>query len=235
MKHLFFLALTLVMAMSSCNNTPTTAASQSTNWSHTATVADVIQTSNYTYLEVTENGTKQWIAIPKSDIAAGKVIYYNSGLPMTNFESKELNRTFENILFVQVISDNPAGEGEMAPQERAMTNKSGGNKKEVEITPIPGGMTLAEVITNREQLSGQEVTVKGIVTKYNPAIMNLNWIHIQDGTEAGEYYDLTITTNNEVKVGEIVVFKGKLSLNKDFGAGYTYDLIMEDAVLQKEM
>lgn len=243
MRHLFFLAITFIMALSSCNNTPAPA-SQNANWAHTATVADVIQTSNYTYLEVNENGSNYWMAIPKSDIAVGKVIYYNSGLPMTNFESKELNRTFEKVLFVQVISDDPTGEADvtrmaptttLSPEERVTANKSGGDKKKIEIDPIPGGMTLAEVITNREQLAGKEVMVKGIVTKFNAAIMNRNWIHIQDGTEAGDYYDLTITSNDETKVGEVVVFKGKLSLNKDFGAGYTYDLILEDATLQKEM
>ena len=55
MRHLFFLAITLIMALSSCNNTPAPA-SQNANWAHTATVADVIQTSNYTNLEVNENG-----------------------------------------------------------------------------------------------------------------------------------------------------------------------------------
>ncbi|MFA5419453.1 MAG: GW dipeptide domain-containing protein [Bacteroidales bacterium] len=248
MKHLFFLALVLGLAISSCSNAPDST-DTSTNWSHTVTVADVIQTTNYTYLEVDENGSKYWMAIPKSDIAIGKVIYYNSGLPMTNFESKELNRTFDKVLFVQVISDDPAGDGQMAKmtpvanqpgtdmssEERVASNKSGGEKKKIEVDPLPGGMTLADIINTRSELAGKEVTVKGVVTKYNAAIMNRNWLHIQDGTEAGEYYDMTITTNDEAKVGDIVVFKGTLNLNKDFGAGYTYDYIIEDATLQKEM
>ncbi|MDP2721629.1 MAG: GW dipeptide domain-containing protein [Bacteroidales bacterium] len=247
MKHIFFLALVIALALSGCNNAPDSTATQ-TNWGHTVKVADVIQTTNYTYLEVAENGSKYWMAIPKSDIAIGKVVYYNSGLPMTNFESKELKRTFDKVLFVQVISDDPAGDGQMAKmtpavsqpanmssEERVASNKSGGEKKKIEVDPLPGGMTLADVINKRSALAGKEITVKGVVTKYNAGIMNRNWLHIQDGTETGGYFDMTITTNDEAKVGDIVVFKGTLNVNKDFGAGYTYEYIIEDATLQKEM
>jgi hypothetical protein len=61
------------------------------------------------------------------------------------------------------------------------------------------------------------------------AIMGKNWIHVQDGTEAAGNYDLTVTTQGTAKVGDVVVVEGGISLNKDFGAGYKYDVIMEDA------
>ncbi|MCK5191648.1 MAG: hypothetical protein KAR12_16510, partial [Methylococcales bacterium] len=53
----------------------------------------------------------------------------------------------------------------------------------------------------------------------------------QDGTEHGEKYDLTITTQAKVKVGDVVVFEGVISVNKDFGSGYSYEIIMEEAQL----
>lgn len=235
MKHLFFITITVLVTLWSCNNAEKATTTNKGDWSHAGVIAEVIQTSNYTYLELEEDGAKYWIAIPKSDLKSGQTVYYNSGLPMTNFESKELNRTFDKVLFVQVISDKATGESEMAPMERAKINKSGGTKKNVEITPLEGGLTLEEVYRDSEQLNGKEILVKGIVTKYNPAIMNKNWLHIQDGTEGEGAYDLTITTNDETKVGEVVIFKGTLNLNRDFGAGYTYDVILEDAVLQREM
>ena len=62
--------------------------------------------------------------------------------------------------------------------------------------------------------------------------MDRNWIHIQDGTSDNGNFDLTITTNEEVVVNDVVVFKGKITLNKDFGAGYSYEVIMEEAKVQ---
>jgi len=236
MKHLFFIAITLMVTLWSCDNAQKpAAAADKGDWAHMVQIADVIQTSNYTYLEVEEDGLKYWVAIPKSDLKVGQTVYYNSGLPMQNFESKELNRTFDKVLFIQVISDKATGDAGLPPMERAKINKSGGEKKNVEITPLEGGLTLEEIFRDKDQLAGKEILVKGIVTKYNPAIMNRNWLHIQDGTEGEGAYDLTITTNDETKVGEVVVFKGTLHLDKDFGAGYTYDLILEDATLQREM
>ncbi len=235
MKRLLFIMLTLSVAIWGCENTQKETTNESNGWDHTVKVAEVIQTSNYTYLDVEENGKRYWMAIAKNDVAPGQLMYYNSGLPMSNFESKELDRIFEQILFVQVVSDNPNPESTLAPMERAMVNKSAGEKKQVEIAPVTGGLTLEQVYDQREQLAGKEIVVKGIVTKYNPAILNRNWLHIQDGTEKGKNYDLTITTNDETKVGEIVVFKGTLNLNVDFGSGYAYDLILENATLQKEM
>ena len=60
-------------------------------------------------------------------------------------------------------------------------------------------------------------------------IMNRNWIHIQDGT--ADNHDLTITSQESIPLGHVVTFEGTVSLNKDFGAGYRYDLIIEDAVI----
>ena len=67
--------------------------------------------------------------------------------------------------------------------------------------------------------------------KVNQAVMGKNWVHVQDGTDDAGNFDLTITTQDMAAIGEEVVFKGKLTLNKDFGAGYSYEVIMEDAVL----
>ena len=60
--------------------------------------------------------------------------------------------------------------------------------------------------------------------------MNRNWIHLQDGSEEG--LDLTVTTTELVRLGDIVSLEGTIVLDKDFGAGYRYDIIMESAVLQ---
>jgi hypothetical protein len=59
--------------------------------------------------------------------------------------------------------------------------------------------------------------------------MNRNWVHIQDGTKNASDYDLAVTTKETVKVGDIAVFEGVIAVKKDFGAGYKYEVIMEEA------
>lgn len=61
-------------------------------------------------------------------------------------------------------------------------------------------------------------------------IMNRNWVHLQDGS--GEGLDLTITTTENIPLGAIITLEGTIAMNKDFGAGYQYDIIMEGAVLR---
>ena len=63
--------------------------------------------------------------------------------------------------------------------------------------------------------------------------MNKNWIHIQDGTDNSGKFDLTVTTDIEVKVGDTITLEGAIALDKDFGFGYKYEVIMEDAKLVK--
>ena len=79
-----------------------------------------------------------------------------------------------------------------------------------------------------EAVEGME-TMRGKVTKVNSGILGKNWVHIQDGTEAEGNFDLTVTTQETAKVGDVVVVQGKITLNKDFGSGYKYDVIMEEA------
>ena len=75
------------------------------------------------------------------------------------------------------------------------------------------------------------VTVRGQVVKVNMDIMDRNWVHLVDGTKGTDKSDLTFTTLELVKVGDTVVFKGVLAIGREFGAGYVYPLIVEEAVL----
>ncbi|MBK7607110.1 MAG: hypothetical protein IPI18_07855 [Saprospiraceae bacterium] len=94
--------------------------------------------------------------------------------------------------------------------------------------------TLAELFKNPEKFEGKTIKVQGQCVKLNRMILNKNWLHIQDNTtnKDGQKYDLTITTLDEVQLGDIVIFEGKLALNKDFGAGYKYDVILEESKLK---
>ena len=45
-------------------------------------------------------------------------------------------------------------------------------------------------------------------------------------------HDLVVTTMADPKLDSIVVVEGTLHANKDFGAGYKYKVIIEDAKIK---
>ena len=65
--------------------------------------------------------------------------------------------------------------------------------------------------------------------------MGKNWHHIQDGTgdPTNNTHDLVVTSSAIVEKGTIISFEGVLAADKDFGAGYRYDVIIEDAGVVK--
>jgi hypothetical protein len=63
-------------------------------------VLEVIDSPMYTYLKVTGDKGPLWLAAYKTDITKGSTVKY-SGVPMQNFFSKSLNRTFDLIIFVE--------------------------------------------------------------------------------------------------------------------------------------
>lgn len=105
------------------------------------------------------------------------------------------------------------------------------------ITKAEGGKTVAEVFAEKDKLAGQKVTVRGKVVKANPAIMGVNWLHVRDGSGAEKANDLTVTTaatGPMPKVGDTVVVTGPVAVNKDFGMGYVYDVLIENAEVKVE-
>lgn len=215
------------------------------------TAIDVIQVQSYTYLKVKENDLEVWLAAPKTDIKQGEKVYYTGGMKMSNFESKELNRKFETIYFLDKISKTPdlngtgAGAGAQhgmtdetkAANEQMMkelgdtkphTSKNTIEKKELKFDKAVGGITIAELFKNKKKYEGQRVSIRVQVTKFSPAIMNTNWLHLQDGTEFEGKYDLTATTDKTLNVGDNVIVEGKIVLDKDFGYGYFYEVLMEE-------
>lgn len=194
-----------------------------------ATVQEVLQVTDYTYLKVTGEGKEYWIAAPKAEFKVGEVILYDKFMEMKDFASKELNRTFDSILFI----DNAAvklGEGAMNQPQKPVISKM-----EISVEPAAGGITIAQLYNNPEIYSGKVVRIKGKVIKINSGIMKRNWLHIQDGTSSGNNFDLTITSNDKAAVGDEITFEGKISLDKDFGYGYTYKVLMEDAKIFKSL
>ncbi len=214
---------------------------------------DVVETMNsggYTYVLLDTGSEQIWAAATQTTIAVGQKISVPKGMAMQNFPSKTLDRVFDEIYFVDgyygpdgvtPVGGQPAagGMGGMGgmPQDANHAGAGGSNANSQvddanieDVKKISGGYTVAEVFAQASSLGGQTIKVRGRVVKFTARIMGTNWIHIQDSSQG----DLTVTTDATVATGDLVVVEGPLSVNKDFGAGYKYDAIIEGAKVTKE-
>lgn len=235
-------------------DTPATAAvtAASVTTPHKVTVLEVIQVEKYTYLKVKENDATYWMAVPTIDVKAGDQVYYEHGMEMTNFESRELKRTFEKILFVDKVSKEgnatvaTTGAGTNLPAnhpavvEPTKTAPAGNQgmgssrdsiKRDIKIEPARNGVSIASLLANASSYKEKPAIVRGKVTKFTGGVMGKNWIHIQDGTTYKGKFEIVITTDAEAHVGDVLSFEGPVTLNKDFGYGYFFEVLMENAKL----
>ena len=187
---------------------------------------------SYTYLSVQDGDESYWIAVAGKGFEKGETIYFKSFVEMNDFKSKELDRTFESILFVDQFSREPDGLDKAVPSG-AETSNPRKNRMDVlidsiKIAPAPGGISIEELYGNAEKYKDKEVVVRGQIIKINRDIMDRNWVHIMDGTRV-DRSDLTFTTTEDFQMGDTITIRGKVALDKDFGAGYVYPLIVEEA------
>lgn len=175
----------------------------------------------------------RWVAIPQQEVKIGDSFFYDSALEMKNFQSKELDRAFEVIYFVNRVSNSPL---DAAHQADGMQAHSGrvpeASVSSVVLQKADNEISVAQIFENRNEFSGKEVELRGIVVKINEGIMGTNWIHLQDGTSHNGSFDLTITSDDLPSLNSEATFRGTITLNKDFGSGYFYDIIMESAALK---
>jgi len=197
-------------------------------------VLETIDASDYTYLRVEGNGKEIWLAVDRTDLKVGDNFSFSNALVMKNFKSKELNRVFDEILFV---SSAPSMEVHTSIPDSLKQQKSRLSKEEVEnikVDPAKDGITIGDLYKNKAQYGNKVVTVRGKVVKVNSNIMDRNWVHLMDGTSFEDKSDLTFTTNETVQAGDVVTLKGTVALDKKYGEGYVYPLIVEGAVRQAE-
>lgn len=69
------------------------------------TVAEITNTSHYSYIRMTAESGDRWVAIPEIDLPVGKKISVYAGSAMTNFHSQTLGRTFTTIYFSPGLSE----------------------------------------------------------------------------------------------------------------------------------
>jgi len=216
------------------------------------TVIETMNAAGYTYVYV-DNGTEKiWAAAPEFAVSVGDEVMIPEGMAMHNYHSQTLNRDFDVVYFVEAVlnASNPSvgapamgsmGSMGSAPADASMQMPEGhppisGNEAppEVDLASVEkaaGGLTIGEIYAGKTDLSGKTVTLRGKVVKFSPQIMGTNWIHLQDGSgdPTTATNDLTVTSGVQVNVGDTIVASGPLTLDKDFGYGYKYNLIMENA------
>jgi hypothetical protein len=226
---------------------PAAAGDNKPTGAQTGKVLEVLNASNYTYLRVDTGREKIWLAAPQLQIKAGEKVTFGTGLPMKNFESKSLGRTFDTIYFVDQVAregDKPANQrvsqagGQTMPEghpKPSQDNGAAGAKIDFSrITKANGGQTIAEIYAQKTQLAGKKTAVRGKVVKYNSGIMGKNWIHLKDGTGSEGSNDLAVTTKSDAKVGDTLLVRGTVVTDKDYGYGYKYPVIIEDAEVTVE-
>lgn len=92
-----------------------------------------------------------------------------------------------------------------------------------------GMKTVAALHQNKASLAGQTIKAQGKVVKVNNNIMGRNFVHVQDGTGDANSNDLLVTSKQTANVGDQVTISGVVTLNRDFGSGYSYPLLIEEA------
>ncbi len=199
---------------------------------HTVVAKEVIQAGGYTYLRVVEGKNEQWLAIVKIQAKTGQTFHYDDAVTMTDFYSKELKRTFKEILFLSKLYPGAAVEDRAATLKKAADADS---KKNAKAMSKPGiaVISIADLLENKKNYTGRKIIVTGQVTKYSSGILGKNWVHITDGTSYIGKSDLVLTTDKTLKVGDKVTFEGILSADKDFGNGYFFEVIVEDAKVKE--
>ena len=227
------IALICLTILMSCNNKKKDYAPiQKTINQNEVTINEVLQAGTYTYLLVQEGEQEYWMAVQKFDAKVGEKIYFVEAMEMSNFESKELNRVFDKIFFVDQISKTPIDASTVKAEViKKKQEEMGQLLDSIKIEPVKGGQSIGELYSNADKFKEKSVTIRGQVVKVNMDIMDRNWVHLVDGTKGADKSDLTFTTKELVKVGDTVVFKGVLAIDREFGAGYVYPLIVEEAVL----
>lgn len=201
-------------------------------------VLEIHNASNYTYARVDTGKDKIWLAGPTAQLKVGDKVVFAPGIAMKNFESKSLNRTFDVIYFVGKISpaDSEPASGQLPTGHPTISTADTGKTKMdfSGITKPKGGQSVAEIYKGKSRLTGKKVAIRGKVVKFTGEVMGKNWIHLQDGTGGQGTDDLTVTTKVKAKVGDTVLVRGTLVTDKDYGYGYKYPVVIEDAEVTVE-
>jgi len=190
-----------------------------------------LDAASYSYLRIQTAQGEVWAAVPQAKLEKGAEVNVVNAMPMGAFESKTLNKKFDNIYFGtlgEAGAAAPAQTGAKAPDATMVEKVAKASGAE--------GRSVDEIHAQKAALVNKTVAIQGKVVKASMGVMGKNWLHLRDGSgdPAKGNHDLTVTTLDEAKVGDVILVKGVLHTDKDFGSGYRYAVIVEEAKIQKK-
>ena len=211
-----------------------------TTTSVTGTAAETMEAASYTYVRLTTPQGDQWAAVPQAKIAVGDTVTILNPMVIDGFQSPTLKRKFDHILFGTLAGKAPPPAATGNPHAGMPGMPGMGPTGELPPGPPvpratgPNAHTVAEVIATKAALKDKPVTLRGRVTKYNASIMGKNWLHLEDGSvKAPAEASILVTSAATANVGDVVVVQGVVRADKDFGSGYAYTVMIEDATITK--
>ena len=214
--------------------TPVVESIEDIRWAeHEVIIREIIPTSNNLFLKVEEGRDSYWLVTGLGSVKPGNRYYFNEAVVKRNFTNEELDREFDSIYMVsQLLPESRKNElkrigfNPHAGNTNAETNKiSDKAESNTQTTKV----TLDEILEFPERYKDKSVIVSGICTKINVGIMERNWIHIK--ADPSETKGIVATSQNTVRVGDSLTLQAVVRLNKDFGAGYVYPILLEEAIL----
>ncbi len=183
-----------------------------------AVVQEVLSGDGRLYLRIVEGHFDFWVAVAPMEVSIGDHVLMGKGPERRMFLSHDLGRRFEVMTFIEEVAVVSASQSHAA----------------IRIETPPGGVAIQDVFARRAFLAGQVIVVRGRVVKANKGIFETNWYHLVDGTGGEKTSDLTVTSGQDVAIGDLVLAQGILTTDKDLGFGYFYPAIIEDAQLSVE-
>jgi hypothetical protein len=211
---------------------------------------EVIDVPGYTYVRVGQSGSEgAWVAVSTAKVEVAQTVRVRADTKLENFSSSTLKREFASIYFGSLeAAGSASAQGAVAPglpQGHVPIAGDDPHKQQAapatvrvgQIEPAPGGRRIAQLFIEKKQLNGKAVRVRGVVVKSVDGILGKSFVHLQDGSGSSDRrdHDLTVTMAEPPKVGETLLVEGNLVADKDVGAGYRYDVLLEDVrVLERK-
>ncbi|MGZ8853878.1 MAG: nucleotide-binding protein [Thermoanaerobaculia bacterium] len=201
----------------------------------TGRILETMNAGGYTYMRLGTPDGDVWTAVRETKVKKGATVTVEAQMVVEKFQSNSLHRTFDKLI-MGMLAETPSKEAPANPMGTAAQHMtSAANAGDATVEKAEGGRTIAETWAKRNELKGKPVLIRGKVVKFLGGIMGKNWIHLRDGSgsRAEGNDDITVTTEEVAKVGDVVTISGTVRVDKDFGAGYLYPVIVEEAKVQK--
>ena len=198
-------------------------------------VLEVLDAESFVYLRLQTKDGETWAVVAKAPVRKGTEVTIDNVTTMTNFESKKLNRKFDQIVFGSVAMSGAAAGSDMAAMHAGVAKAADVGDIKVAKATGPDARTVAEVVTRKADLNDKAVVVRGKVVKFTGGVLGKNWIHLRDGSGSASdgTNDVLVTTKDEASIGDVVLVKGVVHLDRDFGSGYAYQVLIEEASVKK--